>query len=441
MLVTSCGKESPFELIQEEGKGTFHKSALGFDVRDEEMVQTRGENNINIDDFKIIFTKVGASSPSVVYRYGDMPDVVTLEKGSYTVRAEYGEDVEADWNKPYYVGESDSFTILPDKITDDIGEIVCRLQNVKVSILFGPNLKEQMGEDAVVEVRVNDSGTAEGSSSLNFTIDDQERGNCGYFKHVEGVSLVATFKGDIEGLRTVQTKSYSDIKKGHHYKITFKLISHAGESKGDLSGNMKVDASVTVTDVERNVDIEEDQILDDSERPVEKDPEDPNIPGPDDPSAWQGPTVKAEPPLTIPSFSELTPDNDGIIRIECTQDISKAAAMGGQEYPVALTFMSKSGFEEFDADIVSDDLTPEELEGMDLNSHLDLINPATPEMAETLDGLGFPVYVEGKHEAAFDITQFVPLLAAFEPKPHKFIIHVKDAKGEIIVNLVLNFKQ
>ncbi len=431
-LFASCGKETPFSTDTNVTEGQLLKSAIGLDLRDEEMMQTRANDDFNLDDFKITFTKVGASNPSAVYTYGEMPEIVTLEKGNYTVKAEYGEDVEAEWNSPYYAGESEAFSITPEKITDDIGDVVCRLQNIKVSISFAPILTEQMSEDSAVEVRVSDSGSDTSSKYLRFSKNDQLRGNCGYFKHVEGVSLVATFRGVVEGLQTVQTKSYAKVQKGYHYKITFKLNTQSGESKGDITGGLSVNASVTVTDVERNIDVEEDEILDDSERPHE---DDPTPPGPDEPSGWLGPKVSAEPPLVIPSISSLTPEN-GVITTSCSQDIT----VSDPNTKVVLEFESASGFEQFYADIESANLSDDELQQVGLASHLDLVNPATPELAQSLQDLGLPVDIGGEKSATFDISDFMPMLAVFGANTHTFIIHVKDKGGELVVNLVLNFK-
>lgn len=425
-LFSSCSKENPFEVIVETEHGQVRKSALGIDVRDEEMVQTRADNEIKTDDFKISFFKNGSTTPKAVYRYGDMPDVVTLDKGKYIVKAEYGTDATAQW-APYYKGESEEFTIEPDKITDDIGEIICRLECVKVSILFAPILTQQMSEDSYVEVKVKDNESA----ALRFTKSHQQNAQSGYFHHEEGVSLVAVFDGYVEGVHTIKTESISEVKKGYHYKITFKLNTQESESKGDLTSGVSVNASVTVTDVERNVTVGEDEILDDNERPREEDPDDPNHP--DTPADWEGPTVSAAAPLVIPGLSTVTPV-DGKISLECSQDI----LVDDPNVTVILRFTSKIGFDEFYADIISPNLTEDELEGVGLAPHLDLVNPGGLEGA--LTGLGLPCNIGGEKNVEFNISKFMPMLAIFGENNHTFEIHAKDKNGECVVTLNLNFK-
>lgn len=423
-LLGSCGKEAPFTdngSADSKEKGQIRKSALGIEIRDEERLQTRAGDAVNLDDFKISFTRKGSSTPTVVYKYVEMPDIVTLERGAYTALAEYGEDKDGVWDAPYYVGESEEFSILAGKITDDIGDIVCRLHNVKVSIAFAPGLTEMMSDDSYVEVGVTNGAT------LKFTKQHELNGNSGYFRHVDGVSLVATFNGEIEGLKTVLTKSYAAVQKGYHYKITFKLNNQSSDNTGGLEGGLDVDASVTVTDVERNVDVEEDEPLDDNERPKEGDePENPN-------PEWNGPTVSAEAPLVIPGMVNAKPV-DGVLSLSCSQDIP----VDNPDVNVVLKFASQKGFDEFYADIVSPNLTDEELKSVGLAAHLDLVNPG--DLEEPLTNLGLPCNIRGEKNVKFDISKFMSLLAIFGANSHEFIIHAKDANGETVVTLKLNFK-
>ena len=88
LTLPSCDKETPFDNGKtEEETGSLSKSALAIDLRDEEMLSTRA-TDYDIDNFVISITKTGQSTPSFSSRFGDMPDVVTLERGTYTVHAE-----------------------------------------------------------------------------------------------------------------------------------------------------------------------------------------------------------------------------------------------------------------------------------------------------------------------------------------------------------------
>ena len=420
LFLAGCAKENPFDVEPQVETGEIRKSAINIDLRDEERVQTKAGEDYNIDDFRITFTKTGSTSIVASYRYGDMPDVVTLEKGSYIATAEYGEDKEAEWNNPYYKGVSDSFTVVPGKITDTIGDIVCRLENVKVSILFAPVLTAQMSDDSYVAVSVCESGQEAQAKYLRFTKSDEQRGISGYFRHLEGVSLVATFHGVVEGLQTNETKAYATVQKGYHYKITFKLHTQSGESDGDLNGTLGVDASVTVSDVERNIVVEEDEILDDSERPREEDPTPPENPDNPTPPATEGPKVTPQAPINFDVVNEVDPSSH-----------------------VAIDITSETGITEFIVEILSEDLN-----GLGVNS-LDLVNPSASSLPtdglEFMRGLGIipedKTSLGGEKTVTFDVSGFMEMLCALgSGKEHTFKMTVGDASGTLVKELKLRSK-
>ena len=404
VMLFSCGKETPFNVDQIVGEGQILKSALNVDLRDGELGQTTVRStraDVPFDDFKVIFTKEGAAAPPATYRYGEMPDIVTLEQGVYVATATYGENLDAEWENPYYMGKSDAFSIRAGEITDNIGEIVCRLENIKVSINFAPILTQQMSESSFVEVKVVSDG--QDAKGLRFTKFEETRGISGYFRYEEGVSLVATFNGMVEGLKVSETKSIPMVEKGNHYKITFKLHTQAGENQGDANSDMQVDASVTVTNVERNVDLEDDEILDDSERPSEGEPDDPTPPTPGG----------------APEIVGVDSDIDNLNKID-----------GSKPVGMKVSSSADGGFQEFNVEIDSPDLTPEALVEVGLAANLDLAE--TPEQfAAPLTNFGFPTNVKGQKEANIEIsTKLLGMLKAVGAgHTHNFILTVTDANG------------
>lgn len=418
-LLFSCAKDNPFFPEPAEEMGQILKSALNVDLRDGELGQsslrsTRAE--VPYDDFKVIFTKEGTSSPVSSYRYGDMPDVVTLEKGAYTATATYGENLDAEWSNPYYAGKSGVFNVRAGEITDDIGDIVCRLENIKVSISFAPILTQQMSESSYVEVKVAPDG--QDAKGLRFTKYEEENGISGYFRYVKDVSLVATFNGMVEGLKVSVTKAINAVEKGNHYKITFKLHNQEGENQGDANADMNVDASVTVTNVERNVDLEDDEILDDSERPTEGDPGKPDDPNPPVPGV--APVIVGVAPIDIDAVNEI----DGSVPVG-----------------MKVTSSADGGFSEFMVLIDSPDLTPDELESAGLSAELNLAE--TPDkFATPLTNFGFPVNVKGQKEANIEISTMLlgMLQAVGQGHTHNFKLIVTDANGTTEKTLQLHIK-
>lgn len=413
-LLGACGKEAPFDKGGEKGEGQLLKSALAADVTDEDLIRTR--NNSLMKDFILIFTKKGETQPTVKYKYSEMPDVVSLPAGIYTCTAIFGELYPAAWESPYFTGESGEFEIKANEITSYIDPIVCRLQNIKVTVSFDASLANRMSEDSYVDVKVGST------DALRFSIAEVEAGKAGYFMYSNECTLVATFSGKVDGNLTSETKSYKDISSGYWYKLNFR--PHPGSDPnqgGNIESDLKVEATVQIIDINRDIPEIEDDILDDDERPKEDDDDpDPGIPAP--------PQITADYPINLDKDNIVTDGMNIVLHVKST---------------------AEGGFTKFTCDIVSNELTPEALAGVGLTDHLDLVelNPddpdadaATREMAAALAGLGFPVNVGGQKSAELNLTKFVPMMKSLEAGTHKFVLKVGDANGETEKTLILVFK-
>lgn len=406
----SCAKESPFD---EEGVvevGKFAKSALNVELKNESGVPdvynrpTRA-GAPSVDKFRVDFIREGETTPTESYLYEEMPEVVTLPVGEYKAMAHYGENLPAAWENPYYEGET-SFAIQANEITENVEPIVCSLSNVRVSVIFDPSLAANMSEDSKVTVYIGDGE----SGKLDFTLADSEKS--GYFAYLpESTTLAAVFSGNVEGYPTSETKAYDNVAPGRHYRITFRLRQAGAEDPGDITLDLKVDATVESVDMNQNLDFE-DTVIEDDMRPTEgnKEPE----PGPDQPGQ-NPPAITAKAPVSLDGVNMVT---DGM---ECE-----------------LYIHSEAGIEKFEVVIDSPDLTEDELQSVGLSKNLDLVNP-DPSYEESLVGLGFPVRVAGQKDVTFNITSFLPMLGIFGPNKHTFRLTVSDANGTTTKDLVLQF--
>ncbi len=417
LIFTACSKEDPFR-GDSKGDGQLVKSALLMEVKNDALNVTRADADVNIDEFNVLLFKEGNSQPYAKYKYGEMPEVVTLPAGSYTCTATYGEDRHAEWESPYFLGSSEAFEVKAGEITSEVGRIVCTLENVMVTINFDASLRSVMSADSYVEVKVGDS------ASLKYGTAEADAKKPGYFKHDKEISLVAVFHGQVNGVETVETKSLADVAKGCHYNITFRLHSGGGaDATGDADADVTVDASVSVTDVTRDVELPDDELLDDSERPSEgggEEPPTPPVPG------GEAPTIQL---------------NGG--------ELADTPYAGSSMTTCVLTMKSESdaGFTTFICNIKSEVLEPE-LPVMGLPTHIDLAHPEKMEIPEDhtleevmgiLEGFKFPTDVAGKKEATVDLSNFIGLMGALGPGQHAFELIVGDANGETVKTLTLNF--
>lgn len=415
-LFGSCSKEEPFAPGDKPtGEAQFLKSSLSVDVKSEETL-VRAASLPDVGDFNVSFYLKGAETPTVTYRYRDMPEVVTLkvfgEKSDYQVRVSYGDNAPAAWDAPYYYGEGE-FSVTPNSVASDIEPIVCKLSNIRVSINFDPGLTAVMTSDSKVTVKVGDQG------SLDFT--KQDEGRSGYFAYIAPSSenspatLTATFYGYVSGVETSVTQPYVDLKPGNHYYITFRLRTPDGEDPGNVNGSVSVDATIERVDSKGNVVPVED-ILEDDSRPNQGNSD------PEPPSTGDGPEITA---------------CEGVL-LDATNDIENLI-----DKPVELYIKSEKGIESFIVEISStDDKFNNSVSGMFNGLTLDLCNPG--KNAETLMSLGLlddEKGVKGKKDVTFSVTDFMDVLKEFayttDNPTQTFTVTVGDADGKTTKKLII----
>ena len=423
LLMAGCSKEKGFDDEMSDGEGQVLKTALDMSTTSDQIMVTRAEQGVDLSNFKINFIKKGETVAAKSYTYSEMPDVVTLKVGTYTATAELGQDLNAEWENPYFKGQSEEFEVEAYKITSFISPIECALMNIKATIAFDETLLAAMSSDSYVEVKVGDN------PGLNFTSAEATAGKAGYFTNEN--TLVATFHGKVNGSYIVESKSYEGIAKGRWYKLTFKLHQNSGgDPTGGASGEIVVDASVTTEDVNADVTLADDEPLDDSDRP--------NWGGGDDPE----PPTPGEEPEIIALSSGLVFDTPW--NVPSDPDLAKCA--------FKVVSHAEGGVQELTCEIVSDMLNADELGNAGLPTFLDLVNAPAADSAfpnywvalsgdgtASNPGLGFPTNVRGRSEINFDMSQFMTLMSIWPGEKHTFKLHVKDANGVCDKDLILQY--
>lgn len=410
----SCSKEVPFS-GEEETMGQVLTSDLLLEFINEDL-QSRAGTEVNLADFTVAFRKNTEQTPYVTYKYSEMPEVVSLPAGLYRVEAYYGEEVSAEWEAPYYFGElADPLTITAKKITAIEKPVKCKLANVKVSVEFNDELKQLMSADSKVDVTVG------ANAMLSFTKNESRNG---FFKAAN--TMIADFLGNINGQEAKSNKRYNDVKPGTHYHIMFvyKAAEIVGDGKIDSAGGIKVNAQVTVTDVNEGTNItvdDGDESLED-DRNKGGDDDDDNPENPDDP------TPPADGPV-IDGGKIVLSDGDA------TGTLKPVVVTDGMECVIKIK--SETGITQFTADIVSDVLTPDALVDVGLSDHLDLCAPG--EYLEALTGFGLlkSETMLNEKDADFTLTDFLPMLSALGEGTHCFVLTVGDESGTSVKTLTL----
>lgn len=413
IVLVSCSKEDPFIPGVEpgDGQGQVSMKKMFVEIDNEEAVV---RSSVDVSAF--IVTISNTTKIVAEYSYQDMPEILTLPVGDYTVNVKSHEVKNAAWDEPYFVG-SQSFSVEANKITE-VDTVVCKLSNVKVSVKYDSKLLAQMGDDCKVNVKIGQVG------ELNF---EKSETRSGYFKYVDGsTTMIATFSGTVQGAMEENFRTYVDVAPGKHYIITYTLHSPGGnvpDVAGDITTGVNVDSYVTTENLTINVD-DEEEILPDDERPEEGEPETPDNPDqpgdePEDPVTppAEGPTVEAVAPITFDAPNVVDASSNVVINVQSNH------ADGISEFKVKI-----------DSPAISDLLNAQLG-----TSELDFINPASDAVANFINELNL---VDGSVAGRTDkieikITGFMGMLTALGAGSHNFVITVGDANGSTIKTLTL----
>lgn len=429
LTLCACEKENPFIGNPEEGRLDCKSLSVDYINRENSV---RASNGVNLGDFIVNFVNKDTDKIIRSFKYSEMPEVVALPVGSYTAEASFGTDPDAEWEAPYYLGNA-SFDIVANKITDIVDPITCKLSNIKVTINFNDNGFGNFGDDAQVEVSAGEQG------SLTFKKGETK---AGYFKYVEGsTTLTATFSGTVDGNYVEgESKAYDNVAAGNFYKISFSIHSADNSDPGDITGDITVDGSVTVVDQNEEVDPNDTDrnYEEDDMRPVEPDNSGTEEPGTEEPGNEDpvDPTPGDDDQNKAPKIEGL--EGTLIDQVNDGNSITSCKFKATSFHP--------EGFTEFYVDIISPTLTPDDLEEMGLQSHLDLIHDGLNIHNVSLwsilgnDFFKFPIDLGGKTEATFDITKFLSMLEALDPAKHEFKLTVSDGNGTSVHSVIIEYK-
>lgn len=252
MSFVSCDKGLAIEM-EIEGKVSF-RDFEAIIKNAEEVIESRADAN-DLSQYIVEIVNNGTGEKVNTWTYSTLPEILSLPVGDYRVKVYNAELQDVAWESPYFYGE-ESFTVKENDLTE-VGAIVCKLSNLKVSVQYSDELKSAIGtgEDVKVNVLVGDG------NSLDFAYGENR---AGYFRcDAENKSLVATFSGTVEGYYISEYKVISDVCAGQHRIISFSLKSapDVSDEYGTIgSTGLSMNASVTSVDLTRDVPVEEETI-------------------------------------------------------------------------------------------------------------------------------------------------------------------------------------
>lgn len=341
------------------------------------------------------------------YTYSEMPEIISLPVGTYTVVASSAEAATNGFDVPFYTGSTEQFTIKENELTE-VSALTCRLANVMISVEYDEELRKLMGEDVVTTVKIGDN---------SLDIPSSETRKAYLIAPASAGSMDITLKGTIDGESVTEVKRVENVQAGQ-YNIIKYVLSPVDDGNNSVGGNLNIainiDSSMTSSDETVGVNPGEEPGIDDFPTDGGEEPGDGDGDGGDESGSEQNmPTI-------------VGTDFNGN-----TFDISKdvLTVTKGQSVSLSVTLLAPNKMAHVYVTIDSETLTENVLVGVNLAKNFDLAEPGDLEAG--LKGLGFPTGTDviGKEEIPFDITQFTSLLGIYGAANHNFIIRVVDQQG------------
>jgi hypothetical protein len=477
MIATSCRDESWHHDGPGEKYGTLSTKSIALKISGEENEIGRSDDNGEHDLSEFIVEILDGSTVIERYSYKDLPEAISLPVGPYSVKVRNTDVKEAAWEDPYYTGAQEF--VIKENLVTEVETVVCKLSNIKVSIKVSDDLRQLMSDDCKLTVLANNVG------ELVYGLKEIDNATAGYFEYTTASNtLIATLTGTVDGKPLSLQTIYTDLAPGQHRIIYYSIKTVEGEDpenpgrpieptdpddpdnpnkpeeptdpeqpsngKIEISNGYGLDVTVKIIDLNMKYPGEYYETIDGIIRPGDDDPdytppttepEDPKKPPVDMTDDAEKPTEPVDP--EEPDKPDPKPEEPGkpvepVSQIDFTSETLSFDKPNSTDIaPAIVVISSKLGLTNLHVKIESDNenfiLSAGELLPLDF----DLAHPRDDKEKNDFSSLGFPVENEviGAKNLDFDITAFVPLLAAF-PGNHTFTLTVTDEKGYTVSKIL-----
>lgn len=338
------------------------------------------------------------------YTYSEMPEIISLPVGTYTVVASSAEAATNGFDVPFYTGSTEQFTIKENELTE-VSALTCRLANVMISVEYDEELRKLMGEDVVTTVKIGDN---------SLDIPSSETRKAYLIAPASAGSMDITLKGTIDGESVTEVKRVENVQAGQ-YNIIKYVLSPVDDGNNSVGGNLNIainiDSSMTSSDETVGVNPGEEPGIDDFPTDGGEEPGDGDGDGEGGITSdisITGKDLGESPFFDIDQTQTITGETTLIVGIE--------APAGIQNLKVAIS----SDNDEFNG-------IGEGLGEFDL-AHSDSMNEDAQAMLPIL-GLPIDDAVLNQTNLDFNISKFTSMLAGFKGT-HTFKITVTDNQGK-----------
>lgn len=385
------------------------------------------EDEINTEDFAVAILDSIGQTVKEYESYTDMEDDgnLLLPVGKYTIKASYGDDPNAGFNKPYYAADT-TCSVSEKEVVQVVAE--CRLGNKKIQFICTDDFLEQFNESYYIIV---DNGLG----VLTLTKDEER---VAYLKNTGTLrmTMYATTHDNVSHTYSHDLSKEELVQSHNNILIALGTVPSKPDTPGGSDDNNPSDPDepeepedpapddpgtddpdvpeIPVKGPVLKVDvslIEKDYIIEIPSDFVESDK--PDTPGGDDNPGGSEKPGGDDKPADTPTITG-TIDGKGF-DISKSQDVTNVKS-------VVIYMSLPTGLSELKAAITI---------GSDDPFTLDLLNYKGHALESILDDMGLPKKGE-KGELKFNISSFLSMLGS----SNSFKVTAKDNNGKSVTEVI-----
>lgn len=395
LLFCACHTESMEDIVNAKGNLSLSSMKVGVNLDvDVVYLDSRAESEIDLSNYIVtIYDKYSQRAGQWVY--SEMPEIVSLAVGTYTVEVKSAAEPSNGFDIPYYKGTA-TCEVKENQVTEGL-EISCKLANMLFTVEYDESFQDKISEDVVTTITI-------GENSLQIPASESRKAYL-IAPDSETASMEVNLKGTIDGEVIDYSEHFDDVKSGVHNIIKYQFIpvsdGNTVTAGGAFNISIAIDSSLTGSDESVSVN-----------------------PGPE-PGIDDFPTGGGEggdaPTIVGTNFNGKS--------FDISNDVLEVPTNIKEPLPLQVTLSAANGIAHVYVTIDSETLTEDILTGVNLAASFDLAEPG--ELEAGLKGLGFPTgdAVVGQTTILFDVTGFTPLLGLYGAASHNFIIRLIDQQG------------
>lgn len=395
LLFCACHTESMEGIVNAKGNLSLSSMKVGVNLDvDVVYLDSRAESEIDLSNYIVtIYDKYSQRAGQWVY--SEMPEIVSLAVGTYTVEVKSAAEPSNGFDIPYYKGTA-TCEVKENQVTEGL-EISCKLANMLFTVEYDESFQDKISEDVVTTITI-------GENSLQIPASESRKAYL-IAPDSETASMEVSLKGTIDGEVIDYSEHFDDVKSGVHNIIKYQFIpvsdGNTVTTGGAFNISIAIDSSLTGSDESVSVN-----------------------PGPE-PGIDDFPTGGGEggdaPTIVGTNFNGKS--------FDISNDVLEVPTNIKEPLPLQVTLSAANGIAHVYVTIDSETLTEDILTGVGLAASFDLAEPG--ELEAGLKGLGFPTgdAVVGQTTILFDVTGFTPLLGLYGAASHNFIIRLIDQQG------------